>query len=90
MSSPLLWKTLELCSIICTPILSPHIITPNPTTEKTSIETQYSNRKRFHVSTFVLTMMFYLEIHFVLRHIYEPGFEYKYLTPFGIELTTVT
>lgn len=33
--------------------------------------------------------MFCLEVHFLARHINEPSFKYKYLTPFGIEITTV-
>lgn len=90
MSTPLLCKALELCSTIFAPILNQHIITLNPTTEKFSIEARYFDRKRFHISNFVLTIMFCLGLHFLARHIYEPGFKYKYYTPFGIELTTFT
>jgi hypothetical protein len=90
MSIPLVWKAIELSSTIFNPILYPHIITANPKTEQISIVTRFRKRKRFHLSTCVLTTILLFELHFLARHIFESSFEYKHLTPFYIELTALT
>jgi hypothetical protein len=88
MSTPLVWKAIELCSKIFNPILYPHIVTPSSTTEQISIETRCC--KRFHVSTCVLTTILVFELPFLARYIFESSFECKHWTPFYIELTALT
>lgn len=65
MATELIWKALEICSIVYNPILYPHIVTPKYTIRQISVETRYLKRKRLHLSTFVLTVVLLMELQFL-------------------------
>ncbi len=81
-----MWKSFQLTGSIYDRILYPHILTPNPCTEKTRVEIRASKLIRFHMSSCVLSIILFCVFHFLGRSIFDPKFEYVYLTPFYVGL----
>lgn len=81
-----MWKSFQLTRAIYDRILYPHILTPNSSTEQTYVECRARKLIRFHMSTCVLSIILFCVFHFLGRSLFDPKFEYIYLTPFYVGL----
>lgn len=86
MSSPLMWKALQLSRSIYDRILYPHIITFESDTEKIHVETRHRKLLRVHLSSCVIGSNLFCVFHFLLRKLFDPNFQNAHLTLFYVAL----
>lgn len=86
MSTPLMWKSMQLSQSVYDRFMYPHLATLVPSTETVFFELCFQKRIPFHLSSCAHIAMLSCVFHFLARCFLELNFRYIYITPFYVGL----